>query len=100
MHRALPLLAAVLLLPVAPTLAQPVAEPTAAPEWVSDSLEFHGDLPYAGTDNPRQMLDLVLPKAKPDKPLPVVAFVHGGAWLAGDKRDGLRQVIRLAQSGD
>lgn len=94
------LAACLLLSPAAATLAQPVAEPPAAPEWLPDTLEFHGDLPYAGTDNARQMLDLVLPKEKSDKPLPVVAFIHGGAWLAGDKQDGLRQILPLAVTGN
>jgi acetyl esterase/lipase len=45
------------------------------------------DLPYAGTDNPRQKLDLYLPAARDaGKPLPLVVFIHGGGWRAGDRR--------------
>jgi len=59
------------------------------------------DIPYADNDNPRQKLDLFLPKApKPDKPLPVVVFIHGGAWRAGNKRGGLRMVTPYVESGD
>jgi acetyl esterase/lipase len=58
-------------------------------------------LPYAGTDNPRQTLDLYLPKArKDDKQLPVVVFIHGGAWQAGDKRGGYRMIASLVESGN
>lgn len=43
------------------------------------------DIPYAGTDDPRQTLDVY---ASPDaKNLPVVFWIHGGGWQAGDKSD-------------
>jgi len=59
------------------------------------------DLPYAGTDNPRQRLDLYLPKARDkDKPSPVIVFIHGGAWQAGDKRGGYRMISTLVESGE
>jgi acetyl esterase/lipase len=45
------------------------------------------DLAYAGTDNPRQRLDLYLPAARDaEKLLPLVVFIHGGGWRGGDKR--------------
>ena len=59
------------------------------------------DIPYADNDNPRQKLDLFLPKApKSDKPLPVVVFIHGGAWRAGNKSGGLRIVAPYVESGN
>lgn len=68
---------------------------------IVESVEALLDLPYAGTDNPRQKLDLYLPKArKDDHPLPVVIFIHGGAWQAGDKRGGYRMIAPLVESGD
>lgn len=58
------------------------------------------DVPYAGTKNARQTLDLFLPKTrKSDKPLPVIAFIHGGAWRAGNKRRGHREVLPYVASG-
>jgi acetyl esterase/lipase len=67
----------------------------------SDSIKAELDIPYAGTDNPRQRLDLYLPKVrKDDKPLPVVVYIHGGAWRAGDKRGGYGMVAPLVESGD
>jgi acetyl esterase/lipase len=68
---------------------------------VAESVEAVLDLPYAGTDNRRQKLDLYLPKArKDDKPLPVVVFIHGGAWQTGDKRGGYRMIAPLVESGE
>lgn len=58
------------------------------------------DIPYAGTDNPRQRLDLYLPeKAADGKGLPLIVYVHGGGWLGGDKRAG-GMLLPLVQSGE
>lgn len=68
---------------------------------VPDSIEVKRDISYAGTDNPRQKLDLYLPKKRAtDKPLPVVVFIHGGGWRAGDKSSGAGNVSRFVASGD
>lgn len=68
---------------------------------VPTDIESQIDLPYADTDNPRQKLDLYLPKVrKSDKPLPVIVFIHGGGWKAGDKSSGLGSIARFVQSGD
>lgn len=47
------------------------------------------DVDYVGQRNPRQQLDLYVPKEKPDKPRPLVVFIHGGGWSSGNKSDGL-----------
>ncbi len=58
------------------------------------------DIPYAGTDNVRQRLDLLLPRTPAsDQPLPVIAFIHGGAWQAGDKRGELPGLVGYVSSG-
>jgi acetyl esterase/lipase len=68
---------------------------------VPDSIKVEKDIPYAGTKDPRQTLDLYLPKApKGDKPLPVVVNIHGGAWKAGDKSMGAREVADLVEGGE
>jgi len=45
------------------------------------------DLAYVSGGHERQKLDLYLPKQ--GNPLPLVINVHGGAFLAGDKSDGV-----------
>jgi acetyl esterase/lipase len=47
----------------------------------------HRDLPYVTGGHERQKLDLYLPKS--EKKLPVIIWIHGGAWLAGSKADGV-----------
>jgi acetyl esterase/lipase len=41
------------------------------------------DVPYAGRNDERQALDVFAPRGA--KGRPVVLFVHGGAWVFGDK---------------
>lgn len=58
------------------------------------------DLFYAGTDNPRQALDMVLPKVPASEKLPVVVFIHGGGWRNGNKSGALHQrLAKYAASG-
>jgi len=67
---------------------------------VSDAIRVEADIPYASTDNPRQRLDLFLPKSpEGEGPLPVVVFIHGGAWRAGDRRGGWGRVAPYVESG-
>ena len=68
---------------------------------IPETIKAELDIPYAGTDNPRQRLDLYIPKTpKSDKPLPVVVFIHGGGWQAGDKRGGFGTVRPLVETGE
>ena len=43
------------------------------------------DIPYAGVDDPKRTLDVFAPADA--KNLPVVFWIHGGGWQAGDKAD-------------
>jgi arylformamidase len=54
--------------------ALPAAEPKA-----------HKDLPYAGSKDERQTLDVYAPAE--GKGHPVVVWIHGGGWQAGDKKE-------------
>ena len=67
MKRLVPLLAALLL--AAPARAQVAKR----------------DVPYADPADEKQVLDVLSPKGVKD--LPVVFWVHGGGWQAGDKKD-------------
>jgi acetyl esterase/lipase len=72
-----------------------------SPNPLTDKVESLKNLAYASTDNPRQQLDLYLPKKRStDKPLPVVVFIHGGGWKNGDKNGGLNWVAPMLATGD
>lgn len=64
-------------------------------------LTAHYDLPYAGTANPKQRLDLFLPGRRAEgRLLPVVVFVHGGAWARGDRKGSASKVLPLVRTGN
>lgn len=55
------------------------------------------DISYVPDGDAAQKLDLYLPEKPPEKPLPVIVWVHGGAWRAGTKTGG--PAIGLAAKG-
>lgn len=88
-----PLLLACSLLLLASFLTEATAEqpvPTAAPRREAPSPRLPEgarvlrDIEYIPSGHERQKLDLYLP-AGDDKPLPLIIWVHGGAWQAGSK---------------
>lgn len=89
-----------MLLLASPTAQLAKSQPPGIPApRVPDSVERIADVAYAGTENPRQTLDLLLPKDRGNEPLPVIVYVHGGAWMAGDKRFGLFRIVSYMDSG-
>src|SRR5262249_6801241 len=52
-----------------------------------DGTRVHADLEYVPGGHARQRLGLYVP-AKADTPLPVIVWVHGGAWMGGSKVGG------------
>lgn len=51
---------------------------------IDERVEVVKDIPYVpGSTEPKQRLDLYLPKGKQN--FPVLVFVHGGSWASGDK---------------
>ena len=58
------------------------------------------DVAYAGDGHPRRRLTLVLPKRPTvSGPLPLVVYIHGGGWKAGDHRGGVRVLEGLVATG-
>jgi acetyl esterase/lipase len=43
------------------------------------------DIPYVANGHPRQTLDLYLPAGEHAAPLPLIVWIHGGAWKLGSK---------------
>lgn len=59
--------------------AQPKSQP------VPDGVKAHRDLEYVEKGHGRNKLDIYQPKS--DRALPVVVWIHGGAWQAGSKEN-------------
>ena len=67
---------------------------------LADNVRLVPDLPYAATDDPRQQLDIYLPRQPAVAgPLPVIAFVHGGGWKMGSRVMARPMIMPLVESG-
>lgn len=53
-------------------------------DFLSGGVVVHRDLEYNPGGHDRHRLDLYLP-AHPDRKKPLIIWIHGGAWRAGDK---------------
>lgn len=52
--------------------------------YFSKGTVFHSNIPYAGDTLKKHLLDIYLPENAKGK-LPLVAWIHGGAWNHNDK---------------
>ncbi len=66
----------------------------------NDRIEIKNDIPYADTGNPRQSLNLILPKSRKKKNLPALIYVHGGGWKNGNKDQGVVRLLPYVESGE
>lgn len=73
----------VLFLTVSSAGAQEAME---APPPLIPGVRVYTDLSYVPNGRQRQKLDLYVPE-KPEAPLPLLVWIHGGAWRYGDKRN-------------
>ena len=64
--------------------------------WLPAGVKVLRDIPYVEGGHERNRLDLYLPE-KAEGPLPLIVWIHGGAWLAGSK-DGC-PAVPLAAKG-
>ena len=57
--------------------------------WAADApaplAPTKADVPYAGTTDFRQTLNVYVPASKPAKPAQVIFWIHGGGWQGGEK---------------
>jgi len=51
----------------------------------SPGVRVEKDIPYVSGGDSSQRLDLYLPEPPPDKPLPLIVWIHGGGWRSGSK---------------
>lgn len=80
----------------------PAAQKQRALEAAAKSgVEVRLDQPYADGVSAKQKVDVYLPKKRNSgRPLPVVALIHGGGWVNGDRLGYAAQAIQLARTGD
>ena len=73
-------------LSLAPGLAQPSTKHLQQRSPLPPGVKALKDLEYGKCSGRAMRLDLYLPE-KGDKPLPLIIWIHGGAWMAGSKDD-------------
>jgi acetyl esterase/lipase len=57
------------------------------------------DVDYVGDGNAMHRLDLLLPKDRAGKKLPLVVFIHGGSWVSGSRQDCMPAIQELVKAG-
>jgi len=66
---------------------------------VPEDVEFLPDVAYGKGGEKSLKLDILRPKKAPAQPMPVVVYIHGGAWKGGNKAGMPLLCNRLAQQG-
>ena len=64
------------------------------------SVILHEDMDYVGQGHERQNLHLMLPADSKDESLPLVIYIHGGAWSHGTKDLQLEHLLPFVESGN
>ena len=88
--------------PAAATPAPAAPAKTAAPRperVVPGDLELLCDVEYGKVGDRALKLDILRPKEPQTQPMPVIVYVHGGAWKAGSKEGAPGTCIALARKG-
>ena len=66
---------------------------------VPENVQVTRDVVY-GKGGARDLkLDIAHPKQRPAEPMPVLVWIHGGGWRAGNKTGGMRRLLPFAQRG-
>lgn len=73
-------------------------KPGAVPK-VPENVVLHRDLEYGRAGQRPLLLHLLLPREPLTRPLPVVVFIHGGAWRGGSRDVGIPALAPLVASG-
>jgi len=83
--------------PPRPKAAKPAGKPAMR---LPDSVVLERDVEYGRAGDRPLTLDILRPKKPNASPLPVIVFIHGGAWRGGNKSGGIGQLAWAAASGD
>jgi len=76
-------------------------EKKAAPEFrPPENVVMENDIEYGRAGDRSLKLDLARPKEQGNKVLPVVVFIHGGGWQAGNKEGGRQAIAGFAATGN
>lgn len=77
-----------------------VTEPGPEAQLLQEPIRFYLDIAYAGTNNPRQRLDIFVPDEPNYVPMPAVIYLHSGDWRSGNKSEAQQAMMPLLRRGD
>lgn len=69
------------------------------PPSVQEGWTYHHDLEIGTIGNTTLRMELVAPSEAPEKPLPVLIYIHGGGWNHGNKNDHAVRIAGIARRG-
>ncbi len=69
----------------------------AEPAGQASGVQALRHIPYVESGHPNQVLDIYLPERSSDEPLPLMVWIHGGAWMAGTQANP--PVLFLVEKG-
>jgi acetyl esterase/lipase len=73
--------------------------PDVSAQKLPDGVEIVRDVEYGkGDDRPLRM-HILHPKTLPKESMPVVVWMHGGAWTTGHRDGGINRLVPFAQRG-
>jgi acetyl esterase/lipase len=64
-----------------------------------DNVELIKDVEYGKGGDRALKLHILRPKTAPEKPMPVLVWIHGGAWAFGHRDGGIARLSRFAERG-
>ncbi len=68
-------------------------------DQLPDDVEVLKDIEYGQAGGVSLRLNLIRPKEPDQQPLPVIVWIHGGGWMAGNKDDAIGLLCGFAQRG-
>jgi acetyl esterase/lipase len=87
-----------LILTAAPLVCHAPSRGQEAPP-LPPGVELTRDVVYATGGGRDLRMHLLRPRTAPEKPMPVLVWIHGGAWLSGSRDRGIRTLAPFAQRG-
>lgn len=66
---------------------------------IPPDVEYIPNIPYGKGGGRRLFLDVLRPRERSEQPMPVIVWVHGGAWRAGTKEAAIPRLIAFARRG-
>lgn len=67
---------------------------------LAEKVILERDVEYGRAGDRPLTLDLIQPRKPGKKPLPAIVFVHGGAWMSGDKAGAVGRMAQFAAEGN